>query len=116
MIRFDDIPEIYIACQPVDLRKGIDGYASIIQEEFVLDPGKDALYIFTNRSHNKLKCLYYDGTGFWLLYKRLNKGTFKWNFADQDVLEITRQQLGWLLDGLSVYQKRAFKAELGKYA
>ena len=76
---FDEISNIYILVEPCDLRKGIDGYASIVRSEFHLDPMHTGnLYIFCNKHHNKLKCLYYDGTGFWLLYKRLESGTFKW--------------------------------------
>jgi transposase len=109
MIRFNEIPKIYLSNRPVDFRKGIDGFASIIQSEFELDPFQDALFIFYNRQHNKLKMLYYDGTGFWLLYKRLNKGTFKVKMSSkEEALVISHNQLQWLLQGLSMEQKRAF--------
>ena len=75
MIRFDDIPDIYLISGSTDLRKGIDGYAMIVQDLYHLSPFSDALFLFCNKDHNKLKCLYWDGTGFWLLYKRLEKGT-----------------------------------------
>lgn len=108
---FDDISNIYILVEPCDLRKGIDGYASIVRSEFHLDPMHTGnLYIFCNKHHNKLKCLYYDGTGFWLLYKRLESGTFKWiKSADGKSVMITEQQLKWLLEGLKMEQKSAFK-------
>ena len=77
MIRLDDAPAIYLVCGVTDLRKGIDAYAHIIQDRFRLDPFKDALFHFYNRNRDKLKCLYWDGTGFWLSYKRLEKGHFK---------------------------------------
>ena len=65
----------------------------------------NSLYIFYNRNRNKLKCLYYDETGFWLLYKRLESGTFKWSkSADEKLLEIS-EQLKWLLEGLKTEQK-----------
>lgn len=117
MIRFEDIDGIYICTGPTDLRKGIDGYASIVQSEFELSPFDNNLYIFCNRQHNKLKCLYWDGTGFWLLYKRLEKGHFKWkNTEDNKAVEITSQQLNWLLEGLKMEQKTAFKKEYPKFA
>lgn len=108
---FDEISNIYILVEPCDLRKGIDGYASIVRSEFHLDPMlTDNLYIFCNKHHNKLKCLYYDGTGFWLLYKRLESGTFKRiKSADGKSVMITEQQLKWLLEGLKMEQKSAFK-------
>lgn len=98
-----------------DLRKVIDGYASIVQDHFKLSPFEDALYIFCNRQRDKLKCLYWDGTGFWLLYKRLEKGHFKWKKDDTGALLLTQQQLQWLLDGLKIEQKTAFKKEHPKY-
>ena len=71
MIRFDDIPNIYLISGSTDLRKGIDGYASIIQDLYHLSPFSNALFLFCNKDHNKLKCLYWDGTGFWY-YKNLH--------------------------------------------
>lgn len=114
---FSNIANIYIRVNPIDLRKGIDGYASIIQSEFKLDPlCKNNLYIFTNKNHNKLKCLLFDGTGFWLLYKRLESGTFKWiKSEDNSYLQIEERQLRWLLDGLKLEQKTAFKTVDKKY-
>lgn len=108
---FEKISHIYIQVEPCDLRKGIDGYAALVNSEFNMDPmDSNSLYIFCNRNHNKLKCLYYDGTGFWLLYKRLESGTFKWSkSADEKFLEISEQQLKWLLEGLKMEQKTTFK-------
>ena len=115
MISFRDIKQIYMAQGYTDLRKGIDGYASIIQDHFHLDPFTDALYIFCNRQRNKIKCLYWDGTGFWLLYKRLEKGHFKWKKDEDGALILTQQQLQWLLEGLKIEQKTAFKRSNPKY-
>ena len=114
---FEKINHIYIQVEPCDLRKGIDGYAALVNSEFNLDSmDSNSLYIFCNRNHNKLKCLYYDGTGFWLLYKRLESGTFKWSkSADEKSLEISEQQLKWLLEGLKMEQKNAFKESRKMY-
>ena len=115
MIRFDDIPDIYLISGPTDLRKGIDGYAMIVQDLYHLSPFSDALFLFCNKDHNKLKCLYWDGTGFWLLYKRLEKGTFKWKKDENGAVVLTHQQLGWLLEGLKTDQETAFKKLDYKY-
>ena len=114
---FEKISHIYIQVEPCDLRKGIDGYAALVNSEFNMDPmDSNSLYIFCNRNHNKLKCLYYDGTGFWLLYKRLESGTFKWpKSADEKSLEISEHQLKWLLEGLKMEQKTAFKESRKMY-
>lgn len=76
MIRFDVILEVYIVKGVTDLRKGIDRYTSIIQELYQISPFQDALFIFCNRHRNKIKCPYWDGNVFWLLYKRLEKRSF----------------------------------------
>lgn len=116
MINFQDISNIYMAQGYTDLRKGIDGYALIIQENFKLSPFENALFIFCNRHRNKLKCLYWDGNGFWLLYKRLEKGHFKWITRETgQALEISQQQLKWLLEGLKIEQKTAFENVSLKY-
>lgn len=110
MIRFDDIKEVFLVKGVTDLRKGIDGYAAMISSELQRSPTDHSLYIFCNRDRNKLKCLYYDGTGFWLLYKRMDKGHFKWiKSENNEAAHITHQQLTWLLEGLKIEQKYAFK-------
>ena len=105
---FTGIQNIFILVEPCDLRKGIDGYASMVRSEFhlnLMDQGN--LYLFCYMHYNKLKCLYYDGTGFWLLYKRLENGTFKWTKSKDDKpIEISEQQLKWLLEGIKIEQKQ----------
>ena len=115
MISFKEISKIYIAQGYTDLRKGIDGYAAMIQDQFKLNPFDDALYLFCNRQRDKLKCLYWDGHGFWLLYKRLENGHFQWKKGEDGAILLTHQQLQWLLDGLKLEQKTAFKTECPKY-
>lgn len=110
MINFNDIQKIYIATGFTDLRKGIDGYAHIVQDNFLLSPFQDALFIFCNRHKNKIKCLYWDKSGFWLCYKRLEEGHFKWiKNNEMQCAEIDKKQLRWLLDGLKIEQKSALK-------
>lgn len=116
MIRFDDIPEVYIVKGVTDLRKGIDTYTSIIQELYQTSPFQDALFIVCNRHRNKIKCLYWDGNGFWLLYKRLEKGYFQFPVREDGMTTITKQQLRWLLEGLKIEQKKAFETKIYKYA
>jgi transposase len=110
MIDVSSIKDVYLIQGATDLRKGIDGYASIVQNNFNLSPFESSLFIFCNRDHNKIKCLYYDGNGFWLCYKRLEKKTFKW-IKGESSMSITKQQLRWLLEGLRIEQKQAFKEE-----
>lgn len=116
MIRFDEIPEVYIVKGVTDLRKGIDGCTSIIQELYQTSTFQDVLFIFCNRHGNKIKCLYWDGNGFWLLYKRLEKGHFQFPVREDGMTTITKQQLRWLLEGLKMEQKKTFETKTYKYA
>ena len=69
---------VYIACGYTDLRRGIDGLANIVQQQFQLDPFSNTLFLFCGRRRDRLKGLYWEGNGFILLYKRLESGSFQW--------------------------------------
>ena len=102
--------KIYISQGYTDLRLGIDGYARIVQDEFDLNPFKNAIFLFCNKQRDKVKILYWDSSGFWLLYKRLEKGHFQWKkVKEPGVITITEQQMKWLMEGLKIEQKTAFK-------
>ncbi|BBN97853.1 IS66 family insertion sequence element accessory protein TnpB [Sporolactobacillus terrae] len=111
MIRGSNILNAYLAKGPTDLRKSIDGLSILVQESFHLDPFAPCLFVFCNRKRDKLKILYWEYNGFWLYYKRLEKGTFQWPKANDasPSLKIDRRQLNWLLDGLSINQSQAHR-------
>lgn len=90
--------KIYLACQAVDFRKGIDGYAAVCRRKLNLDPFSGHCFIFRNRRRTAIKVLLYDGSGFWLCHKRLSKEQFKqWPTSSFDVVTINPNQLGRLL-------------------
>lgn len=103
------VDRVYLASGITDMRKSIDGLAVLVQEVFELDPFSSNLFVFCNRKRDKLKILYWDKNGFWLYYRRLERGHFQWPSNDHGStpLKITRRQLHWLLDGLSLEQKQA---------
>src|SRR6478735_5613490 len=78
MLSFTGGLKVYVALEPCDLRKSFNGLESLVRERLSEDPRAGALYVFTNRRHTRLKILYWDGSGLWLLIKRLEKGTFSW--------------------------------------
>ena len=99
---------IYIACGYTDLRYGIDGLARVVQTEFEMDPfEKDILYLFCGRKSDRIKGLLWEGDGFLLLYKRIESGKFKWPRNTDEVMQMTPQQFRWLMEGLSIFQKKA---------
>lgn len=91
---------IYIACGYTDLRRGIDGLASIVQSQFQLDPFQKMLFLFCGRIQDRIKGLYWEGDGFLLLYKRLENGAFQWPRNKDEVRQLTPQQYRWLMEGL----------------
>lgn len=101
--------KIYIACGYTDLRRGIDGLASLVSEKFSLDPFSDSLFIFCGRRKDRIKLLLWDGDGFILMCKRLENSIFFWPRTPEEVKELSRQQYRWLLEGLSIDQPKAHK-------
>jgi transposase len=94
------------------MRKSIDGLAALVQEEFQLDPFS-ALFVFCNRKRDKLKILHWEHNGFWLYYRRLERGTFTWP-AEGTTRSVSVRELRWLLDGLTLEQRRAHRAVLAR--
>lgn len=99
--------EIYIVCGYTDMRMGIDGLAHIIQREYQIEPFSSKLFLFCGRRSDRFKALLWEGDGFVLLYKRLEGGRVQWPRNRREAREISRQQLRWLLEGLSIDQPRA---------
>ena len=71
MIRLSDLGQVYIVCGKTHLRKGIDGLAILIKEQFELDPFSGKVFLFCGGSKDRFKALYWNGQGFWLLYNRM---------------------------------------------
>jgi len=102
--------KIYISSANVDMRKSIDGLSSIVEQQFGLDPFSDAMFVFHNRHCDKVKILYWDGDGFCLLYKRIEKGKFHFpRYLDTDTYRVTENELNWLLHGLRIEEIKRYE-------
>ena len=110
---FTGAERVFIACGYTDLRRGIDGLASIVQTQFQLDPFTNTLFLFCGRRQDRIKALYWEGNGFLLLYKRLESGTFQWPRNGAEARELTPQQYRWLMEGLSIDQPKAHRTVKG---
>jgi transposase len=100
--------QIYLAVGATDLRKSVDALAALVQYGFALDPFAPAWFVFCNLERDKLKILRWDHNGFWLYYRRLERGHFQWpRTAEGATRVISRRQLQWLLDGLTLEQHQA---------
>ncbi len=102
--------KVYLISGVTDMRKSIDGLSLIVAETLEMDPFSESWFIFCNRARDKLKILFWDTNGFWLYYRRLEKGTFKWPKPNADgAIHISKQQLSWLLSGLTLDHAKAHR-------
>jgi transposase len=95
---------------PVDFRRQIDGLVMFIADHLDMKPTGGQLFVFRNRRANKIKLLWYDRNGFWLCYKRIEKGKLHFPSRREEVMELSREQLGWLLTGLDFTRLTALPA------
>ena len=96
------IRRVVLACGAVDLRKGIDGLAMIIGDKYKQNPfEKGTLFLFCGQRSDRIKGLLWQGTGFLLLYKRLEDGRFSWPRTTQEAAELTEEQFNYLMLGLN---------------
>lgn len=98
---------IYIAVGYTDLRRGIDGLRAIVSENFHLDPYSNSIFLFCGRRADRIKALVWEGDGFLLAYKRLETGSFQWPRNNEEAMEISDQQFRWLMEGLTLSQKKS---------
>jgi transposase len=98
---------IYLATGATDMRRSIDGLSALVRERFALDPLSGHLFLFRNRRGDRVKILAWDRSGFWVLYKRLEQGTFAWPAeADGGPVEMRSADLLLLLSGVEITQTR----------
>jgi len=97
--------EVFVGLEPIDLRWGFDRLVGVVAEKVGRDARSGALFAFFGRRRTAAKILFFDGTGFCLFYKRLDKGTFcvptPLREGDQ-VVELSEHALENLLDGIDV--------------
>ncbi len=101
---------IYAYTPPTDMRKGINGLSGIVRSEFEAEPTDGSLFVFINRSRDRMKVLHFEAGGFWLYYRVLEAGTFE-SLKPQpnsSVLKLEATELSMLLSGVSLaaYQRR----------
>ena len=108
MLTFHDKLAIYAYTQPTDMRKGINGLSGIVREQLDFDPADGSLFLFINRSRNRMKLLHFAEGGFWLYYRVLEAGTFEKLTTSEDGchLQLDATELSMLLSGISLAQSR----------
>lgn len=109
MFRLNEELAVWLHRDAIDFRKSINGLSALVQHELGLDPFACAVYVFTNRRRDRVKILGWDRNGFWLLHKRLEQDRFVWPRRCPQVVELTAQQLHWLLDGIDLAAMRGHR-------
>jgi transposase len=103
MLAFPASTRVYLAVEPVDMRNHFNGLWVLAEQKLGEDPRLGAIFIFTNRKRDRLKMLYWDGTGVWVLAKRLEKGRFSWPpGSDRVRLSLTPEALSMLVGGIDL--------------
>jgi len=103
---------VYLCCGHTDMRKSINGLMVIVQNSFELDPFSDALFVFCNRARNRIKILEWDTDGFWLYFKRLERGRFHWpSESSEKTMSLTSAEL-YLLIGSAKLEKKLKRNEV----
>jgi transposase len=102
MLSFTGSLKIYVAVEPCDMRKGFEGLAGLVVTALKQDMRSGALFVFSNRRRTRLKVLYFDGTGTWLMTKRLEEGTYSWPQGEQKVIRLRPEAFAMLTDGVDL--------------
>jgi transposase len=99
---------IYLAVGSTDMRKGFEGLYGLVRDQLGLDPLTGHLCLFCNKGRNRLKVLYWDGSGLWICAKRLERGRFSWPSDGEESARVTlsQEELSLLLGGIDLTRTR----------
>jgi len=102
---------IYLAPASIDMRKGFEGLYGLVRDQLLCDPLSGHVFLFSNAKKNRLKLIYFDGTGLWVCAKRIEKGRLHWPCfdADQRKVVLSHEEMTMLLGGIDLAQTRPRK-------
>ncbi len=106
MFRLNANLAVYLHRDAIDFRKSINGLSALVEQGLGRDAFAAAVYVFCNRRCDRIKLLGWDRNGFWLLHKRLERERFVWPRENAQVIDLTVQQLHWLLEGIDLSAMR----------
>jgi transposase len=110
---------VYLALGSTDMRKGANGLYGLVRDQLMCDPLSGHLFLFSNAQRNRLKLIYWDGTGLWVCAKTLQKGRYRWPIAreGQTQVTLTQEELAMLLGGIDLGQaerRRWYRRPVGE--
>ena len=100
MLSLSPATRIFVALDPVDMRKSFNGLYALVQSVLGQDPTSGHYFLFTNKSRNRLKILFFDGSGLWVFAKRLERSSFAWPTGEGSSNGLRPEELGLLIHGM----------------
>jgi transposase len=111
MLSIGGTTRVFLAVQPVDLRGSFNRLYGYVADVLRENPKSGHWFVFTNRRRSRIKILVFDGTGLWILNKRLEAGKFGWPVLDRAALNVRNEEFGALVNGLEVTAKKNWYRE-----
>ena len=97
---------VYLCLGFTDMRKSINGLSSLVKDSFSLDPFGEVLFVFCNKKRDRIKVLEWDGDGFWVYFKRLERGHFRWSSKEEGTTMVLKnEELSYLIEGAKLEKK-----------
>src|SRR6266436_2951106 len=108
MLGFGSATRVYVAIGATDMRKGFEGLFGIVRDRLLIDPLSGHVFLFANARKNRLKILYWDGSGLWICGKRLERGRFTWpeSVDESDRVALSHEELALLIGGIDLSKTR----------
>jgi transposase len=99
---------IYLGAGATDMRKSFEGLYGLVRDRLACDPLSGHVFVFSNAQRNRLKVLFWDGSGLWVCAKRLEKGRFRWPAAEGEEAKmiLSHEELTLLVGGIDLVQTR----------
>ena len=108
MIALTSATRVFVSLDPVDLRKSFSGLQGLVQQQLLQDPLSGHVFMFTNRNRNRLKLLYWDGSGIWIATKRLERGRYLWPAGEGASSQLRPEEFHALVNGLEVVRLQSW--------
>jgi len=108
MLGWGPATKIYLAAGATDMRKGFDGLYALVRDRLELEPLSGHVFLFSNAERNRMKLIYWDGSGLWVCAKRLERGCFRWPRAEagQTKIVLSHEEMALLVGGIDLAGSR----------
>lgn len=100
---------IYVATGATDMRKSFNGLAGLVRERLESDPTSGHIFLFANARRDRMKCLFFDGSGLWVCAKRIERGRMNWPSSEGGKVQLSREEFTLLIGGIDLTQTRPRK-------